>query len=250
MRIVITGATSGIGEELAAQYSAGGVTLGLTGRRKERLDLVAERCRAKGATVHVYPVSVNDRAAMAALATDFAAKAGGVDLVIANSGTGCPDRLESGQAGPIADVLETNVIGVTNTLVPFVPIMIAQGRGHLVAVASVAGFRAMPGHTVYSASKMAVRCLMEGFGMRLEPRGIACTTINPGFVESEMTAKNRFKMPFILTTEQACVKIRRAIAKKRRVYTFPGVMAFLARVLAVAPRWLVVAATARRASQE
>ncbi len=241
MRVVITGATAGIGRELARQYAAAGVTLGLTGRRQERLDEVAAACRASGATVHTYAVDVVDRPAMADMARDFLAQAGGVDLVIANAGVGNPDAhsLRAGDAGPMAALFETNVVGVVNTLVPFVPTMKAQRRGHLVAIASVAGFRALPGSVAYSASKTAVRVLMEGLGMDLERHGITCTTVNPGFVESELTAKNDFPMPFILSTAEACRRIRRALTRRKRVYTFPWPMAIAARLLQVAPEFLV-----------
>lgn len=239
MRVVITGATAGIGEALAHEYAAAGVTLGLTGRRADRLEAVAAACRAKGATVHTWPTDVVDQPGMQAMAREFLERAGGVDLVIANAGIGGPDRLERGDPAPIVRTLEVNVNGVVNTLVPFMPAMIAQRSGHLAAVASVAGFRAMPLRTTYSASKIAVRTLMEGWGMDLEPHGITVTSINPGFVESELTAKNRFPMPFILPTPAAARRIVRALRRRRRVYTFPLPMAVLARVLALAPRWVV-----------
>lgn len=241
MRVVVTGATAGIGRELAQQYAAAGVTLGLTGRRQERLDEVAATCRERGAVVRTYAVDVVDRPAMAEMARDFLEAAGGADLVVANAGVGSPDALSlrEGDAGPMSSLLETNVVGVTNTLVPFVPAMKAQGRGHLVAVASVAGFRALPGSAAYCASKAAVRVLMDGLGLDLERHGITCTSVNPGFVESELTARNDFHMPFMLTTPEACRRIRRALARKRRVYTFPWQMALATRLLLLAPRFVV-----------
>lgn len=239
-RIVITGVTSGIGEELAKQYAAAGVTLGLTGRRADRLEAVAAACRARGATVHAYAVDVVNRPAMKELAADFLGKAGGVDLVIANAGLGQPDAFDRGEVDAAAALVDVNVTGVVTTLGPFIPAMLAQGRGHLVAVASIAGFRALPKSVVYSATKAAVQVLMDGLDLDYGHRGISVTTINPGFVESEMTAKNRFKMPFILTTPEAVAKIKRAIARRKRVYTFPWPMALLGRyVLPWAPRWLL-----------
>jgi short-subunit dehydrogenase len=238
-RIVITGATAGIGAELARQYAAPGVVLGLTGRRADRLEETAVECRGRGAHVHTWTVDATDRPGMAEVARAYLEAARGVDLVIANAGIGGPDRLSSGDAGPLARTIEVNVIGVLNTLVPFVPAMKEARRGHLVAVASVAGFRAVPGHTVYSASKIAVRTLMDGFGNDLVRHGILCTSVNPGFVESELTANNRFAMPFLLPTDEACRRIRRALARGRRVYTFPLPMAIVARVMAIAPGWVM-----------
>lgn len=223
-RIVITGATSGLGRELALQYAAelgGEARLGLVGRRAERLDEVADACRAHGATAWTYPCDVTDGPAMRALAEDYLGAAGGVDLVIANAGTGGPDRLSRGDPGPLASTLQINVIGVVNTVVPFVPAMKDQGAGHVVAIASIAGYRALPGHATYAASKRAVQVLMDGFGYDLNRWGIEVTTINPGFVVSELTANNRFPMPFLLETDDAVRRMRRAIRRRRRVYTFP-----------------------------
>jgi short-subunit dehydrogenase len=241
MRIFITGATAGIGRELAVDYAQAGVTLGLTGRRKEKLDEAAAACRAKGAVVHTYSVDVVDRAAMAGVVKDFLAAAGGADLVIANAGVTTNEKaaLDVGDAGPIGDLLHTNVIGVVNTLVPFVPTMKAQKSGHLVGVASIAGFRALPLAAGYCASKAAVRMLMNGLGMDLKRYGIVCTSVNPGFIESEMTAKNTFAMPFFLSTAEASRRIRRALARKRRAYTFPWQMAILVRVLGILPEFIV-----------
>src|SRR5262245_58936389 len=138
---------------------------------------------------------------MQAYATQFVAQAGGIDLVIANAGIGMPDDLASGDAMYHTHVFEVNVLGLLNTLLPFMPQMMLQRQGHLVAIASVAGFRALPGSSTYAATKIAVRALMEGYGWELRHHGISTTTINPGFVVSEMTAHNQFNMPFLLPTE-------------------------------------------------
>jgi short-subunit dehydrogenase len=235
MKIVITGTTSGIGEALALHYARPGTTLGLIGRRQDRLNTVASRCQAQGARVHAAPLDVQEAPAMEAYAQQFVAQAGGVDVVIANAGVGEPDQLTSGKAAPLARMFAVNVIGLLNTFLPFVPRMIEQQHGQLVAIASVAGFRAIPGSTTYAATKMAVRALMEGYGWELQRYGITTTTVNPGFVVSEMTANNQFHMPFLLPTDAAARRIARAIARQRRVYTFPWPMAMLARLLPLLP---------------
>jgi short-subunit dehydrogenase len=249
MNLVITGTTSGIGEALALHYARPDTMLGLIGRRQERLTQVASRCQAQGARVLAAPLDVCDATALQTYTEQFLAQAGGIDLVIANAGVGAADQLPSGQAAPHARVFAVNVIGLLNTLLPFIPRMIAQRHGQLVAIASVAGFRALPGSTTYAASKMAVRTLMEGYGWELQRHGITTTTINPGFVVSEMTASNQFPMPFLLSTEAAARRIARAIARRRRVYTFPWPMAMLARVLPFIPgRLLAYGAPPRRTS--
>ncbi len=239
MKIVITGTTSGIGRALALHYARPETTLGLIGRRQERLQEVAAQCRAQGARVILAALDVRAQAAMQDYALRFVEEVGGIDLVIANSGIDEPDELATGDAAYHARLIEINVIGLLNTLLPFIPRMMEQGHGHLVAVASVAGFQAMPGSTTYAASKMAVRALMEGYDFELQRHGIDTTTVNPGFVASEMTAKNQFKMPFLLPSDAAARKIARAILRKRRVYTFPWPMAVVARLLPYVPRALL-----------
>ena len=235
MHIVVTGATSGIGQALALHYAAPGTTLGLIGRRQALLAQVSAQCTAQGATVVPAALDVRDGAAMQEYAGQFLNCTGGIDIVIANAGSGTPDDLASGNARPHAWLFEVNVVGLLNTLLPFVPRMIQQQHGQLVAMASVAGFRALPGSTTYAATKIAVRALMEGYGWELQRHGITTTTINPGFVVSEMTASNKFSMPFLLPTDEAAHRIVRAIARKRRVYTFPWPMAIVARLLPFIP---------------
>lgn len=235
MHIVITGVTSGIGKALALYYAQHGATLGLIGRRQERLRGVVAQCQAQGAEVMPAAIDVRDTAAMQDYAEQFIARVGGIDLVIANAGVGALDDLASGDAARQTVLFEVNVIGLLNTLLPFIPTMIRQRQGQLVAIASVAGFRALPGSTTYAATKVAVRTLMEGYSWELRRHGITVTTINPGFIVSEMTAPNQFTMPFLLQTDVAARRMARAIQRRRRVYTFPWPMAIVARLLPYIP---------------
>ncbi len=235
MKIVISGATSGIGEGLALHYAQAGTTLGLIGRRQDRLADVVQRCEAQGAAVIASPIDVGDDGGMRSFASMFMKQAGGIDLVIANAGASGSDDLGSGDAAYHARLFQINVVGLLNTLLPFIPHMQQQQHGHLVAIASISGFRALPGSTTYAATKIAVRTLMEGYGWSLYPHGITVSTINPGYVVSEMTAKNKFRMPFLLQTDDAVQKIVRAIGQKRRVYTFPWQMAIVAYLLPFVP---------------
>lgn len=235
MHIVITGVTSGIGKALALHYAQHGTTLGLIGRRQERLWNVATQCQTQGADVIPAALDVRDTVAMRAYAEQFIGQTGGIDLVIANAGVGALDDLASGDAARLTFLFEVNVLGLLNTLLPFIPTMIQQRQGQLVAIASVAGFRALPGSTTYAATKVAVRTLMEGYGWELRRHGITVTTINPGFIVSEMTAANPFTMPFLLQTDVAVRRMARAIQRRRRVYTFPWPMAIATRLLPYIP---------------
>ncbi|MEW6682173.1 MAG: SDR family oxidoreductase [Nitrospirota bacterium] len=245
--IFITGASSGIGEALAVRFAAPDRTLGLVARRKAELDRVAEQCRARGATVSVFPADVRDAAAVDAAARTFLRAAGSVDVVIANAGVSRRDNEARSGADLSREIIETNLLGVIYTFTPFIAGMDQAGSGSLVAISSVAGFRGLPNAGAYSASKAAVNTWMESLRVRL--RGcVHVMTVCPGFVATPMTASNRFRMPWLLTAEDAAARIERGIQRKQAVLTFPAPMAGLVAIAHLLPRPLyeVVAAWAMR----
>ncbi len=221
MRVFVTGASSGIGAALARRWARPGVHLGVVGRRPEPLESLAEDLRRSGADVMVLPADVGDTEAMIDATSRFRSWAGGVDRVVANAGIGLPNRIRTGQVREVADLMRTNVLGVTNTVLPFVPDVVAQGSGALVAVGSVAGFRAMPGRAAYSASKAAVQTFMDGLRLELRGTGAHAMTVCPGFVRTAMTARLGDRLPFLLDVDDAAARIDRAIESRRRTYTFP-----------------------------
>lgn len=237
--IFITGASAGIGWALAQALAAPGVTLGLTARRMERLETLQGELEGQGAKVLIYKADVRETDAMAKVAGQFIKAAGGVKMVIANAGISSSGRLELGGAGPLNEVIAVNVMGVINTIAPFVPHMIRQGSGHLVAISSVAAFRGLPGRADYNGSKAAVNTMMDGFRLELKKHGISVTTICPGFVESEMTARNTFKMPFLLKADTAAQHILKAIRRNRKTYVFPWQWRVLLPLVVRLPDWLM-----------
>lgn len=237
-RVVITGASTGIGAALAESYAGPGVTLGLVARRAELLTACAARCEARGARVWSYAQDVVETAAMTSVAHDFVERAGGVDLVIANAGIGIAHRLLEGEAEDVAHLMRVNVIGVTNTIIPFLPTLCAARSGVLVAVGSFAGHRAIPGRSAYSASKAAVQVFMDGLRMDLVDSGVHAMTICPGFVRTPLTENNP-DMMFVLEVEQAVAAMRGAIEARRNHFTFPWPMNLLKEVVKRAPEsWL------------
>lgn len=238
MRTFITGASSGLGRGMALHYATVGATIGLCARRGELLAALGAEIESRGARPIVYPVDVVDTAAMAKSATDFIDRASGVDLVIAGAGIGIPNGIRAGQSEPIAHLMRINVIGVTNTLVPFVPAMIAQRSGVLAAISSVAGHRGMPGRAAYGASKAAVISFMDALRMDLHGTGVHAMAICPGFVHTPMTA-SLGKMPFVIDTDEAVTLMARAIVRHDGTFTFPWQMRLLRPVLRHAPEWLV-----------
>ncbi len=237
-RIFITGASSGIGAGLARHYAHQGATLGLVARRATVLTELAAELRAAGAAVHVYPADVADTAGTRKAIDRFLADAGGVDLVLANAGVGIKSALLEGNAEDVARLMQVNVIGVTNTIVPFIPVMVEQGAGVLCAVASMAGHRALPGRVAYSASKKAVITFMDGLRMDLHRTGVHAMTICPGFVRTPMTDGMK-NMPFLVELPDAVRVMSDAIESRRDTFTFPWQMNVLKEVLTRAPEWVV-----------
>ena len=240
-KVLITGASAGLGRALALALAAPGVELGLVARRPERLAAVAEAVQALGARAWTFPADVGDAAAMREAGGGFAAQAGGVTHVFANAGISEPDRVLQGDPALLGEMMRINVIGVINTLLPLVPIMVQQRRGHLVAISSVASFRALPGKGGYCASKGAVNMLMDGFRPRLRPHGISLSTICPGFIATELTDKNRYPMPFMLSAERAAELTLRAVARGRRQVVFPWQMRLIVPLLRRLPDFMLPA---------
>lgn len=232
--IVITGASSGIGEELACAYAAPAVILALTGRDAGRLSAVAERCRNRGAEVEEAVLDAADRGAMAdwLAAVDRRAP---VDLVIANAGISAGTGHGTESEEQARRIFQVNLDGVLNTVHPLLPSMQARRRGQIALMASLAGFRGMPGAPAYCASKAAVRVYGESLRGDLAGQGIGVSVVCPGFVKSRMTAVNRFPMPFLMETDRAARVIQRGLARNKARITFPWPMAAAVWLLAAIP---------------
>lgn len=237
-RVFITGASTGLGRGLALHYAKPGAVLGLVARRRELLDELRAECEQRGASAHVYAQDVADTAGMGRAIDEFLQAAGGADLVIANAGVGIKSALLEGRADEVAWLMGINVVGVTNTIVPFVPALVRQGSGTLVAIGSVAGHRAIPGRAAYSASKACVKTFMDGLRMDLVGTGVHAMTLMPGFVETPLTAHNP-EMMFVLDVDTAVAEMTGAIAKARGTFTFPWQMRILSGVMKVAPEALL-----------
>lgn len=219
MNIFLTGASSGIGEYLAYEYSKRGATIALCARRKGKLEKIANKCESLGATIITYSVDVTDQHSTKEAIEHFINKVNSIDLVIANAGLGDEDNLKKGDPTVPNRIIDTNVNGVQNTVIPFIPKLLEQYNGHIAIVGSIASYIAWPGMGAYSASKFAVRALSESYRRSL-PREISVSLICPGYVTSEMTDKVEWK-PFLIGTEKAAKKIVHALDKKKKVFIFP-----------------------------
>jgi short-subunit dehydrogenase len=236
MRIFITGASSGIGEALARHYAGSDTVLGLLARRRDLLEAIAADLPGEHS---LYAVDVADTPALNQAAADFIARHGPPELVIANAGVSVGTLAgEPADLSALRRVFDVNVAGLAATLGAFVPAMRAAGRGTLVGVASVAGFRGIPGAGAYSASKAAVMTWMESLRAELAGSGVAVVTICPGYIDTPMTRVNPYRMPFLLPAPEAARRIARAIAARRRLAVIPWQMGLASLVLRVAPGWL------------
>jgi short-subunit dehydrogenase len=235
-KIFITGASSGIGESLARHYASDGAQLALVARRADWLEKVAASITPRP---EIYVCDVRDISQLKAAANDFMTKHGVPDIVIANAGvsrgtlTEIEDDLQAFQ-----EIFDINVMGMVNTFHPFVDAMKSRGSGTLVGIASVAGFRGIPGGGAYSASKAATIKYCESLRVELRQANVAVVTICPGYIRTPMTAVNKFKMPFLISVDDAVIRFARAIEAKTSFTVIPWTMGIAARILRITPNWL------------
>ena len=218
--IVITGASSGIGEALALDYARPGVNLALTGRDGARLATVVGACAARGAAVRAETIDVTDRPRLAAWLHAFDDERP-IDLVIANAGVSIDKRGAGVDPEITRHTFAVNVDGVFNTVLPLLPRLQARRKGQIALVSSLAGFVGLPRSAAYCASKAAIRVWGEGLRYRLKPQGIGVSVICPGFVTSRMTEGNSFPMPFLMDAPRASAIIRRGLAANKARIAFP-----------------------------
>ncbi len=232
-RVFITGASSGIGAALARHYAARGAVLGLVARRRDALAALVASLPGEHA---IYIVDVADGPALQAAAADFVARIGLPDVVIANAGVSVGTLTEEADDLPAFErVMRTNVLGMVATFQPFAAPMRARGSGRLVGIASVAGIRGLPGAGAYSASKAAAIAYLESLRVELHGSGVRVVTIAPGYIETPMTAVNRYPMPFMLPVDEAARRFVRAIDAGTTYTVIPWQMGVVARLLRLLP---------------
>jgi NAD(P)-dependent dehydrogenase (short-subunit alcohol dehydrogenase family) len=240
-RVLVTGATSGLGREAARQLGGRGCRLALTGRRVDRLEDAAAAARAAGAPeVVALAGSVTEHTTVQEHMGTSARLFGGLDVAILNAGVG--DRTHGSEftAARYREVLETNVFGACNWIEAVLPGMRAAKSGVIAGVSSPAAWRGLPATGPYCASKAALSTLLESLRVDLLGSGIDVITVCPGFVRSEITAENDPRdMPFLLETDDGVRRMLRGIERRRRTVHFPFVLTgFLRYVLAPMPGFL------------
>ena len=231
----ITGASSGIGREMAIEIARRGSDVALLARRKDALEETAAAVRGEGRRAAVVPCDVRDREAVLAAFREVESALGPVDLLIANAGIGLPVPARKWDGRRVAEVLAVNVAGPAHAIEAVLPGMLERRSGRIVGISSLAGWRAFAGHGAYSGSKAALTLLLEGLRVELRSSGVGVTTICPGFIRTPMSAPNRFKMPLLMEPDDAARRIVNAIAAGRRVYAFPWPLAMAVRLTRLLP---------------
>ncbi|MDE2040374.1 MAG: SDR family NAD(P)-dependent oxidoreductase [Elusimicrobia bacterium] len=222
-RVLITGATSGLGREMALQLAREGCRLALSGRRRERLLSVCRDARSAGAPEVLELLgSVGDAAQVAAHYAQIKRRWGGLDWAILNAGVGDSKDARQFSAQNYRWTFECNVFGAAQWLEALLPDMIAARSGVVAGIASLAAYRGLPLSGAYSASKAALVTLLESTRVDLRGSGVDVVTVSPGFVKSELTDRNPpGSMPFLLSTEDGAARIIAGIKRRKRLVHFP-----------------------------
>jgi short-subunit dehydrogenase len=235
-RVFITGASTGIGAALARHYADADSAIGLFARRGDLLEKLASGLPGNSA---IYPADITDTPAIEAAASDFLVRYGTPDLVIANAGISMGTHGDEIQdVDKLRRVLEVNVTGLAATLAAFAPAMRAARKGTLCGIASVAGFRGLPGAGAYSGSKAAAIAWLEALRTELAGSGVSVVTICPGYIDTPMTQVNKYRMPFLISADDAAQRFARAIAARRRLAVIPWQMAIISPLMRAMPGWL------------
>jgi len=246
LNVFITGASSGIGAELARQYAQQGACLGLVARRTDMLETLRQSL-PNPERHHVYALDVTDHAALAQAAQAFNSSTGGAQIVIANAGMSAGTLTEFSEDLPVFEkIIATNLLATVATFGPFIQTMKnLHAPCRLVGIGSVAGIRGLPGAEAYSASKAAVISYCESLRLELRATNIRVVTICPGYIDTPMTQVNRYAMPFLMPVEKFARQSLQAIERGDSYRIIPWQMGWVAKLLRLLPNWLYDRALAR-----
>jgi short-subunit dehydrogenase len=234
--VFITGASSGIGQALALRYYQAGWRLALVARRAGEIERWAREQALEPERYAVYGADVSDIDAIVAAGQACIAAQGLPDVVVANAGISAGvDTAVRGDLDVLARTFATNNIGLAATFHPFVAPMVARGSGRLVGMASVAGIRGLPGHAAYCSSKAAVIGYCESLRGELRASGVRVVTICPGYVDTPLTRRNRYGMPFLMKASDFAERAFRVIESGASYRVIPWQMGVVAKLLRLLP---------------
>ncbi|MCY7318169.1 MAG: SDR family oxidoreductase [Ramlibacter sp.] len=234
--VFITGASSGIGQALAWRYYQAGWRLALVARRADQIERWAGEHALDRQRYAIYGADVADTDSIVAAGQACIAAQGVPDAVIANAGISAGvDTSVREDIDVLARTFAVNNVGLAATFQPFVAPMLQRGSGRLVGIASVAGVRGLPGHGAYCASKAAVIAYCESLRGELRGRGVQVVTLCPGYIDTPLTQKNRYGMPFLMSAPAFADRAFRAIESGASYRVIPWQMGVIARLLRLLP---------------
>ena len=246
--VFITGASSGIGQAIALKFHQSGYRLALAARRTEELNLWASRMNMGADSYEIYSADVANVDSIVGAGQACIARQGVPDVVIANAGISIGmDSSMVQDLGVMAKTFATNNIGVAATFHPFISAMVQRGSGTLVGIGSVAGIRGLPGHGAYCASKAAVIAYCESLRGELKATGVKVVTICPGYIDTPLTQKNSYAMPFLMPPDIFADKAFAAITAGASYRVIPWQMGVVAKLLRLLPNAVFDKALAGRA---
>lgn len=229
----VTGGGSGIGRSLAFALKDLGWEVVISGRNSERLiETVKE---SGGDNMHLIPLDVTNKGAVKQVVDSIQKEYGQIDLAFLNAGDYSPMKLEDFDLDLFHKLINVNYLGVVNCLSALLPDMRRQHRGEILITASLSGYCGLPGAAPYGASKAALISLAESLHPELIREGVSLRLINPGFVATELTDKNRFKMPFLITPEEAAKAIMKNLPSGNFEIRFPTGFALIMNFLKFLP---------------
>jgi 3-oxoacyl-[acyl-carrier protein] reductase len=234
--VLITGAAHGIGHATALVLGRKGTPVGLIDRDAPALAALTQSLRDEGATVASAAADVTDRDGLLGAVADITATLGSIDVLVACAGIGWLTLVPELDTCRLRQTLDVNLVGVAQSIEAVLPGMIARGRGHLVGVASMAGYRGFPWMINYSASKAALIAYLEAMRPGLRRRGVTVTTACPGFVRTRMCTSIPYQRPVkMIEPEEAARYLVRAIERRPRNCVFPWTMRIGLAVLKYMP---------------
>jgi len=246
--VFITGASSGIGQALALRFYQAGYRLALVARRTEEVKSWASSMNISISSYEIYSVDVSDTASIVAAGQACMASLGLPDVVIASAGISIGmDSAIRADLDLMAQTFATNNMGVAATFHPFITAMIQRGSGALVGIGSVAGIRGLPGHGAYCASKAAVIAYCESLRGELKASGVKVVTLCPGYIDTPLTQKNSYAMPFLMQPEVFATRAFTAIEAGDSYRVIPWQMGVVAKLLRLLPNAVFDKALAGRA---
>ena len=246
--VFITGASSGIGQALALRFHRAGYRLALVARRTQEVNLWASAMNICASSYEIYSADVANADSIVAAGQACLAGQGVPDVVIANAGISIGmDSAMRQDLDVMAKTFATNNIGVAATFHPFITAMAQRGSGALVGIGSVAGIRGLPGHGAYCASKAAVIAYCESLRGELKASGVKVVTICPGYIDTPLTQKNSYAMPFLMQPDAFADQAFAAIQAGSSYRVIPWQMGVVAKLLRLLPNAVFDKALAGRA---